>query len=136
MALSNDRMIKRRDGVQFNDPVAAATVLYTGALACLDASGNAVPGSTSTTLTARGVVEERVDNSGGAAGDKTVRIRSGVYNFKNSAGADEIDRTHIGDTVYIVDDETVAATDGTSTRSAAGICVDIDSDGVWVDVGV
>ena len=34
---------------------------------------------------------------------------------------------------YIVDDETVAKTDGTATRSAAGKVVGLDSDGVWVE---
>ena len=36
-------------------------------------------------------------------------------------------------TVYIVDDNTVALTDGTSTRSRAGIIEGVDTDGgVWV----
>lgn len=135
MALSQDRLIKRREGVLSNDPVAAAAKLYTGGLVCLDASGNAVPGSTSTALTARGVCLEGVNNASGDAGDQHVDTRKGVFNFKNSAGADEVDRTHIGGDAYIVDDETVAATDGTSTRSIAGRIVDVDSDGVWVDVG-
>lgn len=136
MALTNDRLIKRRDGVQFNDPVAADAVIYTGGLLCLDASGNAVPGGTATDLTARGVCEERADNTGGAAGDISAPSRAGVFNFKNSAGADEITRANIGDDAYIVDDETVAATDGTSTRSVAGEIVDVDSNGVWVKIGL
>ena len=136
MPLTNDRPIKRRDGVQYNDPVAADTVIYTGALACLDASGNAVPGATATDLTARGVCEERADNTGGAAGDISAPIRAGVFNFKNSAGADEITRANIGSDAFIVDDETVALTDGTSTRSVAGEIVGLDDAGVWVRVGV
>lgn len=135
MPLTNDRPTKRRDGVQHNDPVAADTVIYTGALACLDASGNAVPGATATDLTARGVCEERADNSGGAAGDISAPIRAGVFNFKNSTGADEIDRTHIRSDAYIVDDETVAATSDTDSRSVAGEIVQVDGDGVWVRVG-
>ena len=39
----------------------------------------------------------------------------------------------LGKTCYIVDDETVAKTDGTATRSAAGKVVGLDSDGVWVE---
>ena len=135
MALSQDRMTKRRDGVQFNDPVAASGVIYTGALVCLNAAGDAVPGSTATTLTARGLCIEGVNNSSGDAGDEHVNTRKGVFNFKNSAATDEVTRAHIGDVAYIVDDETVAATDGTATRSAAGRIVDVDSDGVWVDIG-
>jgi hypothetical protein len=62
-----------------------------------------------------------------------VRTRKGVFRFKNS-GADPIDRSHIEGTAYIVDDETVAATNGTNTRSAAGKIVDLDAAGVWVEI--
>ena len=134
MALTKDRNTKRREAIQFSDPVAAATKIYAGALVCLDASGNAVPGSTSTTLTARGRAEAAVDNSEGAAGDLNVDVRRGMFPFKNSAAADEITRADIGADCYIVDDETVAKTDGTSTRSVAGTIRDVDSAGVWVEI--
>ncbi|WP_420553982.1 hypothetical protein [Neptuniibacter marinus] len=134
MALSKDRNTKRREGIQHSDPVAAATKIYAGALVCLDASGNAVPGSTSTTLTARGRAEEYVDNSGGAAGDERVETRRGVFLFNNSATTDEITRADIGNDCYIVDDETVAKTNGTSTRSVAGKIHDVESAGVWVEL--
>ncbi|WP_420598633.1 hypothetical protein [Neptuniibacter sp.] len=134
MALTKDRNTKRREGKQFSDPVAAAAVIFAGALVCLDASGNAVPGSVSTTLTARGRAEEHVDNSSGAAGDLNVEVRGGLFLLKNSAAADEITRADIGNDCYIVDDETVAKTDGTSTRSVAGKIQDVDSAGVWVEI--
>lgn len=134
-ALATDRNTRRRSGVLFSDPVAAATTIFEGALVCLNAAGNAVPGSTATTLIARGVACARVDNSAGAAGDKLVESEAGVFQFANSAAADEITRAEIGDTAYIVDDQTVAKTDGTSTRSAAGKIVDVDAAGVWVQVG-
>ncbi|MDT4835796.1 hypothetical protein FQZ97_694710 [compost metagenome] len=134
MALSKDRNTKRRDGVQFNDPIAASTVIFAGALVCLNAAGNAVPGATATTLKARGVAQEHVDNSSGAAGDARIETRRGVFAFANSAAGDEITRADIGATAYIVDDQTVAKTDGTSTRSVAGTIRDVDSDGVWVEI--
>lgn len=134
MALSEGRMTKKRDGKRFNDPVAASTTLYTGALACLNAAGNLVPGSTSTTLKARGIVLEGVVNSG-SAGDERADTEAGCFNFKNSASTDEITRADIGNVAYIVDDETVAKTDGTGTRSPAGKIIDIDVNGVWVDIG-
>ncbi|WP_041523601.1 hypothetical protein [Gilvimarinus agarilyticus] len=135
MALAQDRMTKRRAGDRFNDPVAEATTIYTGALVVLDASGNAAPGSPATGLKARGLCTERADNSNGAAGDISVETEAGVFLFANSAGVDEIDRTHIKGTAYIVDDETVAATDGSSSRSAAGVIEDVDDAGVWVRIG-
>ncbi|PKM31737.1 MAG: hypothetical protein CVV07_01085 [Gammaproteobacteria bacterium HGW-Gammaproteobacteria-11] len=133
-ALTQDRNTNRRDGVQFNDPVAAATRIFTGSIVCLNAAGNAVPGSTSATLTARGVAQEHVDNRDGAAGDKSVESRRGTFHFANSASADEITRADIGELAYIVDDQTVAKTDATSTRSVAGTIDDVDSAGVWVTI--
>ena len=55
MALTKDRNTPRRDGMQFNDPVAANAKIFAGSLVCLDASGNAVPGALSTTIAARGI---------------------------------------------------------------------------------
>lgn len=134
MALTAGRMTKRRDGKQFQDPVAASTTIYTGALVCLDASGNAVPGATATTLTARGICDEGVTNAG-SAGDVVVNVTTGCFLFKNSSSTDAITRAEIGDNCYIVDDETVAKTSGSSTRSIAGKIVDVDSNGVWVQIG-
>ena len=131
MALSADRNTPKRKGSNRNDPLAAATKIYAGALVCLDAAGNAVPGSTAVGLTARGVAQEQIDNSAGAAGDLRIESRSGVHRFKNDAS---IDRANIGDTAYIVDDETVADTDGGATRSIAGEIIDVDSAGVWVKI--
>ncbi|CUH67985.1 hypothetical protein TG4357_03322 [Thalassovita gelatinovora] len=50
----------------------------------------------------------------------------------NSAAADEITIADIGNKAYAVDDQTVAKTDGTATRSPAGIIDDVDANGVWV----
>lgn len=133
-ALTKDRNTKRRDGVQNSDPVAGSTKIYAGALVCINASGYAVPGSTATTLKARGVAQEYVDNSAGSAGDARVETRRGVFPFVNSASTDEITRADIGANAYIVDDQTVAKTSATNTRSVAGVIRDVDSDGVWVEI--
>ena len=132
-ALTNDRNTFRKDGDRRQDPVKAATKLYAGGIVCLDATGYAVPGATSTTLTARGVAYEQADNGAGLDGDITVESQVGTYCFVND-GTDTVDRTHIGGTAYIVDDQTVAATDGTGTRSALGKIIDVDARGVWVEI--
>ncbi|WP_339729798.1 hypothetical protein [uncultured Pseudomonas sp.] len=134
MALTKDRNTVRRDGVQYSDPVAAATRIFAGSLLCLNAAGNAVPGSTSATLKARGVAQEHVDNRDGAAGDLRVESRRGVFPFANSTSTDEITRADIGASAYIVDDQTVAKTSATNTRSIAGVIRDVDSNGVWVEI--
>lgn len=134
MALTKDRNTVRRDGVQYSDPVAAATRIFGGSLVCLNAAGNAVPGSLSATLKARGVAQEHVDNRDGAAGDLRIESRRGLFPFANSTSTDEITRADIGASAYIVDDQTVAKTSATSTRSIAGVIRDVDSNGVWVEI--
>lgn len=132
-ALTQDRNTPWRAGDEYVDPVAASTTIYAGALVVLDASGNAAPGSTATGLTARGVAQDQVDNGSGAAGDEVIETEAGEHRFDND-GTDTCVRTDIGGTAYIVDDHTVANTDGTSTRSSAGTITQIDDDGVWVDL--
>lgn len=131
--LTADRNTVERGALDFVHPVAAGAKIYAGALVVLDADGYAAGGSVATTLTSVGRADEQVDNAGGADGDVSVRVRRGCFRFDNHA-ADLIDRTDIGATAYIVDDHTVAATDGTSTRSAAGTIRDVDADGVWVEI--
>jgi hypothetical protein len=40
----------------------------------------------------------------------------------------------IGNDCYIVDDQTVAKTNGTATRSIAGKIRAVDAQGVWVEI--
>ncbi|MCC7202039.1 MAG: hypothetical protein IT393_05155 [Nitrospirae bacterium] len=131
-ALTADRNTPRRDGETVSLPVAAAKKMLAGSLGARDSSGNATPGATATTLLGVGRVDEYVDNSAGAAGDKNVTIRKGVFRFGNSAAGDAITRADIGNDCYIVDDQTVAKTNGSGTRSVAGKVFDVDTDGVWV----
>jgi hypothetical protein len=134
MALTRDRNTPTRLGQVQVYPVAANTVIYAGALVALDASGNAVPGSTAATLKAAGRAEENVVNNPGAAGAKFINVRRGVFKYANSA-TDAVTAAHLLGVCYIEDDQTVAATDGGATRSPAGRVLEIETDGVWVDIG-
>lgn len=133
MALAVDRNTPMKDGELIPAPVATNVKIYAGALVAANATGYATPGATATTLTYLGRAEEYVDNTGGADGAKTVLIRrKKAFKFKN-AGADLVTQAELGKTCYIVDDETVAKTNGTSTRSAAGTVLGVDTDGVWIE---
>lgn len=134
MPLAAERGTKVRDNKTFSRKVAAAVKIYQGSLVCLSATGYATPGAVATTLVADGMALETVDNSAGAAGDKTVEVRKGTFQFKNSAAADAITIAEIGDDCYVVDDQTVAKTNGTATRSVAGKIMDVDAQGVWVRI--
>ena len=133
-ALTQDRNTPERDGKTFVFPVAAGKVIYAGALVAMSASGYATPGATATTLRALGRAEENVSNAAGADGDVSVKVLKGTFRFGNSAAADAIALADVGATCYIVDDQTVAKTSGTSTRSVAGIVLDVDAAGVWVKI--
>lgn len=118
-----------------NIPLAATAKVYQGGHIALNASGYGVAASTSASLVSIGRAEETVDNTTGANGDKTVLAKVGVFKYANSAAGDAIAAADVFQPCYIVDDATVAKTDGTGTRSTAGYTMQVDSDGVWVAVG-
>lgn len=108
----------------------AGVIIFAGALAASD-NGFAAPGRTAVGLVGLGRATATVDNSAGANGAKKASIEAGCFQYGNSA-TDPVTAASIGKQVFIVDDETVAATNGTNTRSVAGICFDVDDGGVWV----
>jgi hypothetical protein len=113
-------------------PVAAGAVVHLGALVVLN-GGYLEPGSEAVGLIAAGRAQQAADNTGGADGDLQVEVRRGVFLWENSAGADEIVQADVGLDAYIVDDQTVAKTDGGGTRSVAGRIMAVDAEGVWVE---
>lgn len=117
----------------FARDIAANVTIFEGAIVALSATGYATPGATATTLVADGVAVETVVNTGGSAGALKVTIKKGIFRFGNSASTDAITRAEIGDDCWIVDDQTVAKTDGGTTRSKAGRIMDVDAQGVWVE---
>ena len=131
MPLATDRNTPmRQPGIQSG--LAAAVLIYAGALVMRNAAGYITKGAAATGSVGVGRAEERVDNSAGSAGDKSVEFRPGTFRFKNSASTDAITIAEIGDVCWIVDDETVAKTSGSGARSPAGIIADVDAQGVWV----
>lgn len=133
-ALTKDKAVGSRAGTEWADPVAAGMRIYRGALVALDAAGHAVPGGDGSGVRIRGLaLYSSADNSAGSAGDARIETRSGeAFFFVNSDGADEITRAEIGSDVFVVDDQTVAKTDGGGARILAGTCVQIAENGVWV----
>lgn len=133
-ALTKDRSTPVRDGRLIAHPMKANAKIFAGAIVALD-GGYAVPGRTATGLVAVGRANRQADNTGGADGALFVTVeRREVFLFENMA-TDLVDRTMIGSDCYVVDDQTVAATNGgnPATRSIAGTVVDVDDAGVWVE---
>lgn len=131
VALTQDRNTFRRDGVEFERPVAAAQKIYAGSIVMRNAAGDAVKGAVAAGQKALGVAQELADNTSGAAGAINVKIRRGCFQFANDG---TVQAAEIGRLAYVVDDQTVADNDGAGARSALGVIVDVDSAGVWVDI--
>ena len=134
VALTQDRSTPERIDALYEYDMAADEVIFAGALVVIH-SGLARPGSSGfTDWITVGRAEEHVDNRGGAHGAKQIRVKRGTFRFENSAGADEITDNDVGFDCYVVDDQTVAKTNGTNTRSVAGKVRDVDEIGVWIEI--
>lgn len=118
-------------------PQKTNTVIYAGALVVIDA-GYAAPGRTATGLIAVGRAERTYNNNPGANGAISAEVRRGIFAFENSSAGDLIAQADVGTNCYIVDDQTVAKTNGGATRSIAGRVISV-SEGdskVYVEVGL
>ena len=130
-ALAKDRNTPVRPGDIISVPVKAATKIYAGSLVVAD-GGYAKPAAKAASLIALGRAEEVVDNSSGANADVSVRVRRGVFRWATiAAAAGKVTVAEIGKDVYIADDQTVDKRD--TGTSKAGKCIEVDSDGVWVE---
>ncbi|PTU03552.1 hypothetical protein DBR45_06500 [Pseudomonas sp. HMWF031] len=131
MPLTSDRNtpMKHTDIVVIG--VGAGLRIFGGSMVVLNANGWAIPGKAATGLTYVGRAEELVDNTAGADGAVTAKVhRHRAFKWANDG---TVTQAQMFKTAYIVDDATVAATDSSGTRSAAGRIVGIDSDGVWIE---
>lgn len=132
-ALTADRNTQMKDGELVSLPVAASVKIFAGALVAANATGFVTPGAASTTLNYIGRAEEQADNSAGADGAISVLVRrKHLFKFANLAG-DLVTQAELGKFCYIADDQSVAKTSATGTRSPAGMVRSVDADGVWVE---
>lgn len=132
-ATTTDRNTRRRSGSRRAIPVAATTKIPAGAMAAINGAGYLVNGATSATLKCVGVPQATIDNSAGADGTITGEADTGVHGPFLILGADPVTRASIGADVFMVDNQTIAATSGGSTRSVAGKLFDVDAEGAWVN---
>ena len=144
-ALAASKALYKLDGsplpVQIGYKQKISTTIYPGALCAVDTTGYCRPARTSTTDAVVGYAKKNPRAATGlytstVAGDTYVEVAAGVIELNNSASSDEITITEIWDYCYVVDDQTVAKTDGTSTRVRAGRVVGLTGAGVLVLVGL
>ncbi len=110
--------------------LAATQTIFAGALLMRTAAGHLTKGVTVVGSVGVGRAEEPGVST--TAGVTVQKFREGTFCFANSTAGDLIVTADIGAVCYIVDDQTVAKTSASSTRSPAGAVVDVDATGVWV----
>jgi len=128
--LTTGRDTRSKDIVRsISIPVKAATVIQDGSIVCV-IGGYAAPAVDGAGNIVMGIADWKVDNSAGANGDKSIRVRQGVFHLDNAncVAAD------VGKTVYPSDDHTANHTAGANTV-ALGQFLELDPDGgAWVRV--
>jgi len=130
-ALTEDRNTPYREGVELEYDVAASTKIFGGSLVCLNATGYAVPGADTASFKFAGVAQEQVDNTGGADGDKKIRVRkTGIHRFAASG----MTIADIGKPAFVSDDQTVAKSGLTNWVGCGRIDEFISATEVGVDI--
>ena len=130
MALSADKSIIQTDPGLRSGAMAASVTIYYGALISVDTSGYIRPARTSTTDRCVGFNHKEKAVNGAVAGAKVIEYRwDRVVRCKNSSAGDLIAAKDVGADCYVVDDETVALTNGTNTRIRAGKIDHVAADG-------
>lgn len=112
-------------------PVAASTTIYKGTMVALNTSGYAVPAADTASFLVVGVADAKVDNSTGAAGDLTVKVRTGVALLS----ATSITQAMVGTMMYVVDDQNFDDTTGTNAIPAGVLVEYVSSTSGWVMFG-
>lgn len=132
-ALTEDRETRRKDGKIGQGPVGAASTLFGGALICTNASGCLVPGSDTAGLALAGVSKDRYDNSSGADGDLTAEYERDGLHLMNVGST--ITQANVGDSVCIVDDQTVDLAANTTNDIPCGkIAEFVSSTKAYIDI--
>lgn len=132
-ALTKDRGTTYREGIEIEIPVYTNVVIYAGSLVCVGgAHGYAIPAADASGNILVGVAMEQADNTGGASGAINVRVRrTGVFEF----AASSITQAHVGDIMYVVDDQTIDETSPGNSVVAGRLVKYVSATKGWVDIG-
>ena len=126
MALANDVQYTERNGDQLEYGVLTNIRIYGGAATAITAAKVAVPVGHGSAVKFVGFAEERVDNTGGATGDRTVRVNKKIRLIPLSATV-----ANMGAAVYATDDNTFTL-DNTGSPLQVGTVWAVDTAGTWL----
>lgn len=127
-----------RCGTLMSVALASMALVLQGTFAVVNASGYAIPskdvgGADQNCL---GIWDHSAENAG-ADGDVVACVRRKQQFLVRNSTADPVTQADLGAVVYVEDNQTIAKTDGTDTRSVAGHFMGFDvqyPEFVWVEI--
>jgi len=130
-ALTDDRDTPMKAGEVVGVTVASNETIYAGSLVAVWTNGYAYSAADTAGYKVLGRAEEYKSNSGDDySATMTIEVRRGVFRFENGNSISDAD---IGDYAFVEDDQTVTTADDATNDIIAGLIVDVDDDGVWID---
>lgn len=142
MALTSDIKIVRygtADGHELeNFGIGANVTVYRGSIALTVAATGYLKNAASPSATdiCWGLIDSAgpgtIDGGAGIAGTSvagavTANVATGTFFLGSSSGSDQLGQATLGSTVYVYNENTVAATSNSSARPVAGVHVAIDT---------
>lgn len=126
MALTNDVQYRERNGDQLEYGVLTNIKIYGGGATAITSAKLAVPVGHGSASKFIGFAQERVDNTGGASGDRTVKVNKKIRLIPLSATV-----ANMGAAVYATDDNTFTL-DNTGSPMQVGTIWAVDAMGTWL----
>ena len=124
--------------------IAASTTVYGGSICLTNSSGQIKNAATpAATDTCWGLVLTQTTNPSTTAQTSGIiqdvlgrpfEVQTGTFYLAGGTSADALTQANIGKVVYVIDEVTVGATNGSSTRPAAGVLIDINEAGTMFAV--
>lgn len=132
-ALTEDKGLEYREGVELSCPVDDGDTIYGGAFVSVNADGYLVDGADEAGQIFMGIALEQKDNSDGSDGDLTCQIlRRGLVKALFDTA---ITQANVGDNAYLVDDQTVDVVGNVTHAIFCGIIAEyIDTTHAWIDI--
>jgi predicted RecA/RadA family phage recombinase len=133
MALSANRHSRMIVGDVIELPVYTGVHIYAGGFVCVNTGhGYAIPGADAASNICIGIAESEADNTSGASGDITVRVRrTGVFLMN----ATSIAITSQGVVMYLQDDQTFDETSAGNAVKCGVLVKYVSATSGWIDIG-
>ncbi len=129
-AASADRLTQQKDAQLKSYKVKTATKIYAGTMVAVDGNGWALPAADAANLRVVGIADAQADNSAGADGALSVKVRRGVFRLVASS----ITQPMVGQIMYVVDDQTFDDGKGTNGIKAGRLVEYVGAADGWIEI--